>query len=674
LAAIGLAGFAASVGSLARLALMPQGFAAAIVGEVELGAFALTLIVHWLALIALALRAKSGEARDKRDGFELILLCFSVFMYLQVYPRTDFMHWITAAPLSLVVGVGLLSRIAERWGEAATRAGRAVVASAFIAPFLFAVLVRAAPRVAAVATDENGAVGRPPSVQLQSERARVWMNLGRTPRYGDLDNVVAFLREHTEPGEEIFTFPVLELVSFLSDRHSSTRRGYFFPRSPGHDEEAEAVASLIERKPRYAVVLNDHVPYFVHAHMYFYDIVDYLTEAYRPHASFGPYVVLRRRDADADADSVVAVSVPRTSMTPPAWLEEGLASTDAAVRTATLAKADALLVERFQPDIVAALEDTDPAVRDRAVWTLRHSLDPEIGGALAHAAGEGRLSPREQVLALRIADHHMNAEGVAHLLALARDAKGRVQQEAKRDFYSASVLERAAEYWQKGDDSPSLRRIEPLSPEAARTLRRWIEDPTEPADVRGAAIWAAAELPDEQVQLALRRSRLLEPPAPASEDSRSATEPATEDVILRAVAAYETALRGTPAWSITEALAVLRFEAGDLEYLIPRLVMRTYDRSADHDRQLAEALAAGDPRVRREAGWLAAVIGGPQTLDAVVSNLRDEDPKLRASAIWALHRRGETQYKDDIEHLRNDSDSTVRQFAERATRRFGRVE
>jgi HEAT repeat protein len=668
LAAIGLAGFAAAVISLARLALMPQGFAAAIVGEVELGAFALTLIVHWAALIALALRAKSEQARDKRDGVGLILLCFSVFMYLQIYPRTDFMHWITAAPLSLVVGIGLLSRIAERWSEGATRTGRAVVASAFLVPFVFVVLVRAAPRIAAVATDENGAIGRPPSVQLQSERARVWMNQGRAPRYADLDNVVAFLREHSEPDEEIFTFPVLELVSFLSGRHISTRRGYFFPRSPAHDEEAEAVASLIERKPRYAVVLNDHVPYFVHAHMYFYDIVDYLAEAYRPHARFGPYVVLRRRDADAE--SAVAVSVPRTSMTPPAWLEEGLASADAAVRLATLARADALMVERFQPDIVAALEDEDPAVRDRAVWTLQYSLDPDIGGALARAAAEGRLSPREQVLALRIADHHMNAEGVAHLLALARDAGGRVQQEAKRDFYSASVFERAAEYWQRDDDSPSPPRIDPLSPEAARTLRRWIEDPTQPADVRGAAIWAAAELPDEQVELALGRSRLLEPPATSSEDARSATE----DVILRAVAAYESALRGTPAWSIPEALAVLRFEAGDLEYLIPRLVMRTYDGSADHDRQLAEALTTGDLRVRREAGWLAAVIGGPQTLDAAVSNLRDEDPKLRASAIWALHRRGETQYAEDIERLRDDPDSTVRQFAERAAKQFARVE
>ena len=34
-------------------------------------------------------------------------------LYLAVYPRTDFMHWVTAAPMSLVLLTVLLSRLAE---------------------------------------------------------------------------------------------------------------------------------------------------------------------------------------------------------------------------------------------------------------------------------------------------------------------------------------------------------------------------------------------------------------------------------------------------------------------------------------------------------------------------------------------------------------------------------
>ncbi len=655
LAVLGLAGCALAVLVPQWRALMPQGFASAVTGEIELAMFALVVVVHWLALLVAMRSIGTSEDSAPNSARNIILVVGSVFMYLQLYPRTDYMHWITAAPLSMVLSAGLLAIVAERWSKGASLSGRMLIGAMWLAPIVLVMVVRAAPRLQAIAVNENGGFGRPPSVRLQAERAPVWMNAGRTERYSELAEVVRFVREHTAPDEQVFTFPALDIVSFLSDRHNPTRHGYFFPRWPGHDSEAEVVAYLMERKPRYAVVLHAHAPFFVNAPMYYYDLGRYLNTYYSPYATIGRYMVLRRRVASPQGEGIETVSVTPASMPVPRWLTDGLLSADAAVRVNTLTRADALMIERYQADVVRALSDPVQAVRDRAVWTLKHSQDPHIGGELTAAVREGLLSPREQVLAMRVAAGGVDAGGVRNLFVLAREGAGRIRGEAVSDLFFASARERASEYWPGRGQPPGHLGVVPSRGDYDRTLPAWIKDPIVDGNLRRAAIWASRDLPADKVRSVLD------------------DESMHDDIRLRVLAAYESAARGLPSLSTGTALSMMAFGIPELEYMVPRLVQRVYDGSDEADWQFAEALRRGAPLVRRQAGWLAATVGGRRTVEAAAENLYDADPQLRMSALWAIHRRGELGYLDDIRHLQDDGDFEVRQFAERAVRHLKRL-
>jgi len=187
-------------------------------------------------------------------------------------------------------------------------------------------------------------------------------------------------------------------------------------------------------------------------------------------------------------------------------------------------------------------------------------------------------------------------------------------------------------------------------------LLGWIADPITDGSLRRAAIWASRDLPADQVRSVL------------------ADEQMHDDIRIRVLAAYESAGRGLPSMSTGTALSLMAFGIPELEHLVPRLVRRVYDARDESDWQFSEALRRGAPLVRREAGWLAATVGGHRTLQAAADDLYDGDPQLRMSALWAIHRRGATEYIKDVEYLRDDADFEVRQFAERALAHLTRLQ
>ena len=124
---------------LSRYALMPEGIRASLVFQAENALFWLVPLAHIGALGMLAVLARRvrprGDGPAERDtrvtlGAFAIITPLAIAMYLQLYPRSDFMHQITAAPLSLIVGVALLDHVLGWWERGrwpSARAGRTLV-------------------------------------------------------------------------------------------------------------------------------------------------------------------------------------------------------------------------------------------------------------------------------------------------------------------------------------------------------------------------------------------------------------------------------------------------------------------------------------------------------------------------------------------------------------------
>jgi hypothetical protein len=127
---------------------------------------------------------------------------------------------------------------------------RGAVVVICLLPLFFVVGLRYQRSLTTILQRTEAGVERRPSVALATERAPVWMNIGKAERYRDIDKVVAAVRELTEPGEKVFGFPSLDIVSFLADRDSPLRESRFSPRWIGRADEWRAVATMQEAPPR----------------------------------------------------------------------------------------------------------------------------------------------------------------------------------------------------------------------------------------------------------------------------------------------------------------------------------------------------------------------------------------------------------------------------------------
>jgi hypothetical protein len=242
----------------------------------------------------------------------------------------------------------------------------------------------------------------------------LWINIGRAESVRDLEVVVDVLRELTEPGERVFTFPVLDIVSFLADRGSPLRDSYFFPRWIGHDDEARAVGILRDDPPRYAVVLHDHWTFFEDAPVYYTRLAALFASGYRLHMRIGRYAILVRQDVISPqlGGGEIARGQPDPRLA--RYLDESLRTARTEDLPARLAELRHDAVEGYYPRLTTLLEDDAPEVRAAAVSALRHSGDDRVAAALFRAAVvPGGLPERERMLALRLAGAWAGAETAA---------------------------------------------------------------------------------------------------------------------------------------------------------------------------------------------------------------------------------------------------------------------
>jgi hypothetical protein len=434
-AAVAIAGMAGIVAGRPML----QGFAFSVMSEVESSwAYAAALAAMWLVLgIALA-RRTPGEAL-------LAVAAGAPFLYATNYPRTDFMHWAWAAPVAVVAGTALLSALADEWRRGAAPGLARGITLVFLLPLLLLGGIRVGSAIQGIFRYEGIAPSWRASIQLGAHRAPVWMNIGRAESYRDLEVVADEIRELTEPGEKIFTFPALDVVSFLADRGSPLRDSYFFPGWIGHDDEARALEVLRAAPPRFAVVLHDTWSFFEAAPSYYSMFAEFFAREYRHYVQIGRYAILAHKTVDGEVREGAAIALGESDPRLERYLQSRLEPLDVVADPAGRVRDlryDS--IEGYYPDLVALLDYQDESVRGAAVDALRSATDDRVAAALFRAAIAGRLPERERLLALRLAGVWTRDETVALMQPRVADKDADVASAARAGL-ECYEIERARE-------------------------------------------------------------------------------------------------------------------------------------------------------------------------------------------------------------------------------------
>lgn len=273
------------------------------------------------------------------------------------------------------------------------------------------------------------------------------MNIGRAESYRDLDAVVELLRELTEPGEKVFTFPALDVISYLADRDSPLRDSYFFPGWIGPEEEAGDVATMAADPPRFAVVLHDDWPYFEDGPSSYEQLRDFVNGEYRRALMVGRYAILAHRSVSElpSADRGVAPDSPDPRLT--VYLMEYLRRNSSRGFAARVAPLRYDVIEGYYPILTNRLSDEDVTVRAATVSALRFAADDRVAAELFAAAVGGRLPERERSLALKLAGAWAEEQTAAAMRSHLEDADPAVANVARIGIARSEEQARRRELW-----------------------------------------------------------------------------------------------------------------------------------------------------------------------------------------------------------------------------------
>ncbi len=295
----------AAVGALAlslllkRYMLMPEGVRASLIFEVENALFWLVPLAH-LGALAFLVRRMRGESglhaeRDAPIAFSALAIItpLAIGMYLQLYPRSDFMHQITAAPLSLVVGVALLDRVLGWWERGrwpSALAGRRFVRGALAVAVGIVVIAKLSQTLSGplqiwFAAEPEG---------TRSVAIPVGLEPGADDDLEALQRAAQFIHAHTDADDRIWSFPATSGILFAADRANPLAHDYWFPGRPNHEDETVMLARLRADLPPFIVTLNSGWTFFQGAPAYFAAARALAVAHYHLAARFGRFDVLAR--------------------------------------------------------------------------------------------------------------------------------------------------------------------------------------------------------------------------------------------------------------------------------------------------------------------------------------------------------------------------------------------
>ncbi|HXC51091.1 MAG TPA: glycosyltransferase family 39 protein [Candidatus Limnocylindrales bacterium] len=290
----------AAVGAITKLVvfregLAPEGLVHSIVAQLENASFWLAAVTSFGAAGWLWRVGADELGRSPRTRALLVLTPIATAMYMQMFPRSDFMHQITSVPLTMVVACGLLDRTAAWWS-------RGHWPNRWNAEFIvrLKVLTAAAATVAIGFVDNLGgpiqSMMRAAPVTPMPARLDVRVEAAAGDEVESIASTVAFLRARTDEGEALWSFPATSGLLFAAGRANVAPHDYWYPGRPDRAEEARVLGLLAIARPRFIVTLNKGWNFLDESPAYFSQLRAFVVREYGLAARYGRYDILGRRD------------------------------------------------------------------------------------------------------------------------------------------------------------------------------------------------------------------------------------------------------------------------------------------------------------------------------------------------------------------------------------------
>ncbi len=615
-----VAAVVAAVVAVSQLGVMPEGLLWSMIWQLQSAAFTLTLVAHAAGVAWIWRRrsdgAAAGGAPGGDDAAATVLLIFASFMFLQLYPRADFMHLLIAAPLSLVFAGFLLERVLGTWEHALATdhrgALRAIVAGA------------AAVVVAAIG------VGVLPGAQVLGAGERFVLPFAVAPvgveaaRAGDLRALAAAggrLAREVEGTGATVGFPSIGALLFLTGGRNPTPHDYFFPGRPDHREEAEILDVLATMRPAALAALNRQFTFFDAASAYYLLLRRFVRAEYGLVERAGRFDVLAASPTPGPAIEAEPVAPP---------LEESLRraefETDLAARLAALGALASHPAEATAATLLTAAGDPDALVRRAAVTSLLTAVAraPERG-LEAYVAARG-LDRRARILLLRTIRDLRDPRAASYLFAesasgdprLVRDALGamqvtRAQTVARRRLWA-------------GADEPG---VWPGRAALLGAVRAALADGAAPVEAAAFAAELAGLLGDDEAVPLLRRR--LGDGTPGADGAGPLADAAT--TASAAAALVRLAPAGDLACALTRVLA--RPDAPIAE-LVPSALVDLAERHPAARASVADCVRTAVARGVEPAVWVVAALGEATLAPELRVALASGTPAVRRAAAWTL--------------------------------------
>ncbi|MCK6556440.1 glycosyltransferase family 39 protein [Candidatus Binatia bacterium] len=667
--------FALVAGTAAWLGLaapMPEGFQRSVLMRVQDASFAAAILVHWAAIgclsagVADRMDGRPGGAQRRRDL--LLLLVAALFLYLTVYPRSDFFHLVFSAPFTLVLAAALSYWLVALWRAGLPVRIGSLLDGTVVAAVAAGLVVIAAPQLALCvdvamypfAPERSGLV----SVPLKRAPLLVRADGSGQPMR-DLAAVVDYLERAQQPGDRLFTFPNLDLLCFLAGLHTPARIGYFYSGWPDHIVEAEVVDALTRQPPRFAVVANPAPLYFSDSPAYFFMLREHIRAGYRPVGRAGTFALLvRAGDAAPPFDAAPQSEVSPSADDPASTVcERRVTDGDSAALGACLAAADAR---------------TATALLQRA----RETDSPEAALALAELFANGQLaaSPPAALFALRVVGELGDARAAARLLRAPLPENGPARDAVSTALFNIAIRG-LLEPFQFGAASLDVAAASaPVRLASQDVLRQGTAAASGDAGLQLFNVWALRDVLRHWVVSADTDVRLRLFATWALGRDRAGAD-ADRDALLSDLRRLAEDPNSGLQVAAVAALAALDDDAATLERILalvpaspalaPSLAL-TWSRAhpAAAEPVLLRALREGDPEQREVVAFLAGVL----QWQALVPSLREAaaapQPRVRAAGIWALGRTAGATATATIRAALADPDVVVRGFAAAAMERL----